>query len=122
MPPFQLTIMVQIIKLHGIVLVLCSLIGFVGHFLQFGVLRITPWIPASVGIVLILLDLIPNNRVTRYLSIFLILGFGILVTNMLFTFWGQDFQPIRKKLIFLGMSLSSWTTLLAIAFKAKSGD
>ncbi|RDY61462.1 hypothetical protein DX873_04680 [Flagellimonas nanhaiensis] len=111
--------MVQIIRLHSIVLILCSLIGFIGHFLQFGVARITPWIPASVGMILMFFTLVPNKKIARYLSFFLIVSFGILVTNMLFTFWNQDFQPIRKKLIFLAMSLSSWVSILVFILKKK---
>jgi hypothetical protein len=111
--------MKKIVQFYSGILILCSSIGFVGHFLQFGVWRITPWIPASIGILILLLTRLKYQKAAYNLIILTILGFGGLVTNMCLKFWGQGFQPIRKLLIFSMMAFSSWISLLIIIGQKK---
>ncbi|MFT3909244.1 MAG: hypothetical protein QM737_07460 [Ferruginibacter sp.] len=102
------------IKIHSIVLIICSVIGFTGHYYQFGVARLTPWIPATAGIIIILSDFLFKNRksLLKYLPIIFVLAFGILTTNMCIRFLPQEFQPLRKKIIFSVMSVSAWATII----------
>ena len=113
------------IKFHLIILVICSIIGFTGHYLQFGVARLTPWIPAATGFfIFILHSWLRNLRCfLKYLPLFFIVVFGIITTMMCIKFLPQEFQPLRKKIIFSLMSISSWATILysvRILLKANS--
>src|SRR4051812_1895298 len=101
------------IKIHSAILFTCSVIGFTGHYLQFGVLRPTPWIPASAGCCILLLEWITKDRKSalKYVPLLAIMAFGILTTNMCIRFLPQDFQPVRKKIVFTLMSLSAWVTV-----------
>lgn len=105
--------MKRIINIHSIILILCSIISFIGHYFQFQVIRMTPWIPASIGLLLLLISTLKtkNTKVIHLFSMCLILGFGILVTSMCFFFLPDESQPIRKKIIFLIMPLSLWISL-----------
>ena len=94
---------------HSYILIVCSLIGFLGHYYQFKVWRITPWIPATIGSGLLFID---RNKywLNARIPIFkygIALGFGLIVTAMWVVFLPQEFQPIRKKIVFGVMSLSS---------------
>jgi len=102
------------IKTHVTILVACSAIGFTGHYLQFGVARLTPWIPAGMGLLILLVNFLVKNEkgLLNYLPLILVLAFGILTTNMFIRFFPQDFQPIRKKIIFGLMSASAWITIV----------
>lgn len=100
---------------HSLLLILCSCIGFIGHYLQFGFIRITPWIPATIGITLILIQSMKKEYKTlqTYLSFFIILLFGIILNRMNWSFLFQEWQPMRKKIIFSLMSISSFITLIS---------
>ncbi|MBG6133313.1 hypothetical protein IWQ47_004760 [Aquimarina sp. EL_43] len=110
---YALIKMKLIINIYSIILILCSVISFIGHYFQFQVIRITPWIPTSIGLFLLFINTLKtkNTKVIHQFSICIILGFGILVTSMCFFFLPEESQPIRKKIIFLIMSLSSWVSL-----------
>ena len=101
------------IKNHGIILILCSIVGFTGHYLQFGVARITPWIPVAIGLSIILANwrFKTNSGFKRYLPLLMVVVFGILTTMMCIKFLAQDVPPLRKKLIFCLMSISAWVTV-----------
>ncbi len=103
------------IKIHSLVLMMCSVIGFTGHYLQFGVARLTPWIPATAGLLIFLVHYsYEKNKQRQWLYaclLIMILAFGILTTNMCIRFLPQAFQPLRKKIIFSVMSLSAWITI-----------
>jgi hypothetical protein len=100
------------IKFHSGILVLCSMIGFTGHYIQFGVARLTPWIPAMAGLLIFLLQVLLKNKkgFLKYLPVVAVVSFGILTTIMCLRFLPQEFQPLRKKIIFSMMSISAWIT------------
>ena len=101
------------IRFHAMLLILCGVISFVGHYLQFGVARITPWIPTAVGSFVLLAHFRFKNKsgLVRLLPILPVFVFGFIVTLMCIKFLPQDFQPLRKKIIFSIMSISSWITV-----------
>ena len=101
------------LRIHSVILVICSCVGFVGHFLQFGVMRITPWIPATFGVMIFESHLFfcQKESPIKYLPITITFIFGIITTIMCIRFLPQSFQPLRKKIIFSSMSISAWTTL-----------
>lgn len=109
-------IMRKIITYYSLILLLCSCVGFTGHYLQFGILRITPWIPAFIGILLLSIQYMKNKYRTfkTYLSLLILFALGILVLKMNWTFLFQDWQPLRKKIIFTVMSVSSTIALISI--------
>jgi hypothetical protein len=104
------------IKFHSVILIICSIVGFTGHYLQFGEARLTPWIPASAGILILALQITFNRRNDWWwlncLSIILVIAFGVLTTNMCIRFLPEEFQPLRKKIIFSCMSVSAWITVV----------
>lgn len=100
------------IRIHSFILTICSLIGFTGHYYQFGIARLTPWIPAGIGLLIYVSDLwFRQKPALRNIPIFIIVCFGVLTTIMTIDFLPQDYQPIRKKIIFSIMSASAWTVL-----------
>jgi hypothetical protein len=101
------------IRIHGLLLIACSTIGFIGHYLQFGIARLTPWIPATVGLFIIFLDYFLKDKrsFNKYLSIIPVIVFGVLTTIMCIRFLPQESQPYRKKIIFTLMSISAWTVV-----------
>ncbi len=99
------------IKIHSIILMACSTFGFVGHYIQFGIFRVTPWIPAIVGVVILILATKKKPFYYKFLPLILIVLFGLLTTFMCIEFLLQAHQPIRKKVIFSLMSISAWPTI-----------
>ncbi len=114
----------KMIKVHSIILIICSAIGFTGHYYQFGVARLTPWIPATAGVIIIFSDLLFKNKkgFLKYLPIIFVLAFGILTTNMCIRFLPQEFQPLRKKIIFSVMSISAWVTIIYFFWSRLNSD
>lgn len=100
--------------LHGLVLIICSIVGFTGHYLQFGVLRITPWIPASVGLFTMLMHYLLGDKpgFRKYLPLIPVIVFGVTTTIMCLRFLPQDIQPVRKKIVFSVMSISAGLTVI----------
>ena len=101
------------LRFHSIVLIVCSSIGFIGHFIQFGIARLTPWIPAVVGLLIMFLVSRAKRRkkFLNYMPVIPALIFGVVTTIMSIRFAQQDFQPLRKKIIFSVMSASAWITV-----------
>ena len=100
---------------HALLLVLCSAISFVGHYLQFGIARATPWIPASVGFcLLVLLRHRQSWAQSKWVILAIVVLFGLLTTRMGGKFWFQSFQPLRKKLVFTAMSVSALVCLARV--------
>lgn len=103
----------KIATIHGIVLILGTLIGFIGRYVQFNDIMVTSLIPGSTGLLIIVLA--NSNWRTeniRHIAFFLvILVFGIILTRMSLKFVFQDFQPIRKRINFPVMALSSITSI-----------
>lgn len=100
------------LKIHSYILIICSVIAFTGHYLQFNIVRFTPWIPAIIGVIILLLNSISeNHKPLKYLLPFIVLAFGITTTIMCIRFLPQDFQPIRKKIIFSIISISAWIAI-----------
>ena len=100
------------VKIHSVILMVCSIIGFIGHYSQFGILRATPWIPAIVGVLIFTLTTQKKYFHYKLLPLVLIVIFGILTTCMCLEFLPQTHQPIRKKIIFSLISISAWITIL----------
>ena len=102
------------IKLHSLVLIICSIIGVIGHYLQFDIFRITACIPATIGLFIYLTNYLLSKRenLTRHIPFLITFIFGSITTIMSIKFLPQDFQPLRKIIIFTSMSLSAWTTII----------
>lgn len=102
--------------LHACVLICSSLIGIVGYYRQHQAFQITACIPASAGLLLLLLAMAPlsSERRRAWLLLAFTFGFGIVVTRLALRFAPQDFQPLRKRVYFPVMALSSWLTCLVI--------
>jgi hypothetical protein len=101
-----------IVTLHGAILIGCSLIGTVGYGLEHGRLQITSGIPAAVGLGLIsvLRSHLGTERGRTWLLFAMTLAFGVVVTHLSIRFVPQDFQPLRKRIYFPVMALSSIAT------------
>jgi hypothetical protein len=106
----------KIATIHGIVLILGTLVGFIGRYVQFNDIRVTALIPGSTGLLIIVLvnSNWPKENI-RHIAFFLvILVFGIILTSMSLKFVFQDFQPIRKRINFPVMALSSIVSISLI--------
>ena len=101
------------IRFYSFMLIICSTIGFTGHYLQFGIARLTPWIPATVGILILIIHYWVKDKkgFLKYLPVIFVFVFGCITTNMCIKFLPQEFQPVRKKIIFSLMTISAWTTV-----------
>jgi hypothetical protein len=102
------------LKYHAAVLTGCSFVAFAGHYLQFGLLRLTALIPAIVALfVLVLIALVKHKKGNwKQLPLLVVAVFGMLTTIMCIRFLSQEFQPLRKKIIFTIMSVSAWATII----------
>jgi hypothetical protein len=100
---------VRTATLHGYLLIGCSLIGIAGYYAQHGAFQLTACIPASVGLTLLLVAKVPmrRQRARTLLLLAITFAFGLVVTRLAWRFVFQDFQPLRKRLYFPAMALSS---------------
>jgi len=92
----------KIATIHGIVLILGTLIGFIGRYIQFNDIRVTALIPGSTGLLIIVVanSNWPKENIRHIVFFLVILVFGIILTRMSLKFVFQDFQPIRKRINF----------------------
>jgi len=99
---------------HAIVLIIGTLIGFIGRYLQFNDIRFTALIPGSIGLLIIALAKAKCARENiLHIAFFLvILLFGIILTRMSLKFAFQEFQPLRKRINFPVMALSSIVSII----------
>lgn len=108
---------------HAGVLIGSSVIGLVGYYRQHQAFQITACIPASAGLLLLLLALAPVSPERRraWLLLAFTFGFGLVVTRLALRFAFQELQPLRKRLYFPAMALSSWWTcwIMARAMRQK---
>src|SRR5262245_45198818 len=111
-----------IIRIHATILILCSLTGFFGFYFHNHFFQPTAVIPAVVGINMLLLSgvLCNNPKVRRALGLLVIIVFGIIVTRMAIEFVSQSFQPLRKRIYFPVMALSSIITIVIITWNTYS--
>lgn len=100
---------VKLVRLHASVLIICSMIGLFGYYFQYGFFQVTACIPATVGMVLMIICSMQfGNAKVKYAILFLVtLAFGIMLTRMSVKFIPQEFQPLRKRIYFPVMALSS---------------
>ena len=108
-----------VIRIHGMVLIISSVIGFTGHLIQFGIPLWTPWIPAAAGFLIIFVNERAKQKkgLARNLPLIPTLIFGIVTSLMCIKFLPQQEQPIRKKILFTIMSTSAWITISSTAWK-----
>lgn len=113
--------------LHGALLIGCSLIGCIGYYAQHGAFQITALIPACVGLTLlgVARARLRDEHARRWLLLALTFAFGLVVTRLAWRFALEDFQPLRKRLYFPAMAISSWRSCLVTArqlrlFKARA--
>ena len=99
----------KIATIHGIVLILGTLMGFIGRYIQFNDIRVTALIPGSTGLLIIVVanSNWPKENIRHIVFFLVILVFGIILTRMSLKFVFQDFQPLRKRINFPVMALSS---------------
>src|SRR5882724_3947401 len=106
----------QIATLHGIVLLIGTFVGFTGRYIQFHDIRLTALIPGSFGLLIIVLATTnwARDEVRNAACFVVILVFGIILTRMSLKFVFQDFQPLRKRINFPAMAISSITALVLL--------
>ena len=99
----------KVAAIHAIILIIGTLVGFIGRYFQFNDIRFTALIPGSIGLLIIVLSNSSwSKEDMRHIAFFLvILVFGIILTRMSLKFVFQDFQPPRKRINFPVMALSS---------------
>ena len=92
----------KIAAIHAIILIIGTLVGFIGRYFQFNDIRFTALIPGSIGLLIIVLSNSswPKEDMRHIASFLVILVFGIILTRMSLKFVFQDFQPIRKRINF----------------------
>src|ERR1700749_2781280 len=102
---------IKVIRLHSGVLIICSAIGGLGYYLQYNYFQITSCIPATIGFILLLITALNfRNKAVQFTLLFLVtLVFGIILIRMSVKFIPQQFQPMRKRVYFPVMALSSIT-------------
>lgn len=100
---------IKLVRLHASVLIVCSMIGLFGYYFQYGFFQVTACIPATVGMVLMIICSMQfsNPRVKYAILFVLTLAFGIMLTRMSIKFIPQQFQPLRKRIYFPAMAVSS---------------
>jgi len=103
----------KIATIHAIILVIGTLVGFIGRYLQFNDIRFTALIPGSIGLLIIVLSNSswPKEDIRHFAFFLVILVFGIILTRMSLKFVFQDFQPTRKRINFPVMALSSMASI-----------
>ena len=109
----------SLVTFHGAVLMTCSLVGIVGYYGQHGRFQITAGIPAMAGLILILGARcnLWSERTRAWLLFFLTFAFGMIVTRLAIRFIPQAFQPLRKRVYFPVMALSSIVTSLLLLWR-----
>jgi len=107
----------RLVTLHAAVLLCSSLIGSVGYYLQYSRFQITACIPGAVDIALLVLSRVclTSERLRAWLLLAITLAFGLVVTRLALRFLPEDFQPLRKRIYFPVMALSSVLTSVALA-------
>lgn len=107
---------ITIVRLHGAVLILCSLVGAFGYYFQYHYFQITACIPAAIGTSLLLIagTGVKDNSAGFMILFLITLVFGIMVTRMSIKFIPQTFQPLRKRVYFPVMAMSSIVTVVMI--------
>jgi hypothetical protein len=109
----------KIATIHGIVLIIGTFVGFIGRYIQFDDIRLTALIPGSIGLLIIVLantNWAKEN--IKHISFFIVtLIFGIILTRMAIKFSFENLQPLRKKINFSVMTISS---IVAIVLMSKN--
>ncbi|HJP62676.1 MAG TPA: hypothetical protein VJ844_04505 [Mucilaginibacter sp.] len=107
---------VKLIRIHASILIACSIVGLSGFYLQYHFFQVTACIPATVGLVLMIICSMQfENQKLKYGLLFLVtLVFGIILTRMSVKFIPQEFQPLRKRIYFPVMALSSIIAVILI--------
>lgn len=101
------------VKIHSLVLMSCSLIGLFGFYFQHHLFQITALIPFTVGLFLLTLSVVDFNYKLRWVVIYITtLVFGIILVRMSLKFIPQEFQPLRKRIYFPIMAISSILTVI----------
>jgi hypothetical protein len=106
----------KIATIHGIVLIIGTFVGFIGRYLQFNDIRFTALIPGSIGLLIIVLARAncARENILQVAFFLVILVFGIILTRMSIKFMFQEFQPLRKRINFPVMALSSIVSIILI--------
>jgi hypothetical protein len=114
----------NLIYFHSAVLVVCSLIGFVGFYLQYNKFQLTAFIPGSVALLLLIVAKTKwHSDKLQFIILFLVtIIFGIILTRMSIKFVAQEFQPLRKRIYFPVMALSSIATVMLMFSKRHRGN
>jgi len=100
---------IKVIRFHASVLIVCSFIGLFGYYFQYHYFQVTACIPAAVGLSLLVITQmdIENQNLKPGLLFLITLIFGVILTRMSIKFIPQEFQPLRKRIYFPVMALSS---------------
>jgi peptidoglycan/LPS O-acetylase OafA/YrhL len=94
--------------INSLVFIVCSLIGFLAHYLQWGNYTQTALIPFVLGMLLLVMTpgMKSGNKLIRTAVVTLTLIFGLIVLVMLVNTAGNDKTSARKTILLTVIALS----------------
>lgn len=103
-------------RLNACVLIVSSSIGIFGYHHEHGRFQITACIPAGVGLALLFTTSMKlrSERLRWWLLFAITVAFGLVVTRLAIRFVLQDCQPLRKRIYFPAMAVSSMLSCAAL--------
>ncbi|MBS1664884.1 MAG: hypothetical protein JST68_27805 [Bacteroidetes bacterium] len=104
----------RIVRIHGLILIGCSLIGLFGYYFQNHFFQITACIPAAMGLLVAGISFFGAGRVRDAVLFVIVLAFGVMLTRMSLKFVFQPWQPLRKRIYFPVMAMSSIVTVFVM--------
>lgn len=102
----------KINALNSLVFIVCGLIGFLAHYLQWGDYQQAALIPFVLGILLLVMTpaMKSGNTVVRWAVVALTLLFGVIVSCMLIQCSGSDTTSARKMILLAVIALSCFAS------------
>lgn len=98
--------------LNAAVFIVCGLIGFLAHYLQWGDYQQTALIPFVLGVLLLVMTpgMKSGTGVVYTAVIILTFIFGVIVSGMLIKLSGSDTTSARKMILLTIIALSSFAS------------
>ena len=98
--------------LNSLVFIVCGLIGFLAHYLQWGDYQQTALIPFVLGILLLVMTpgMKSGNTIIRRAVFVLTFVFGVIVSGMLIECSGNDATSARKMILLAVIALSCFAS------------
>ena len=102
----------KINALNALVFIVCGLIGFLAHYLQWGDYQQAALIPFVLGILLLVMTpgMKSGNMIIRSVVVGLTFIFGVIVCGMLIKCSGSDVTSARKMILLTVIALSCFAS------------